>query len=213
MPGGIFCIENWSGNLASKGTVAPLLQFLEASGAARVIHQRVETPRELGHYLSRFAELSSYAVGYLALHGDRGRVYVGSTPIKLATLAAWSRIDGPAPSLDPKTGAPTDWVLDLTGKVLYLGSCASLSVSPARLCQLREESGAIAICGYTRSVDWFDAGAFDVLLLSALAGATDSTPNTVRKALTRLGRRSGDLLETLGFVADPDWRARPTSRP
>ena len=70
-------------------------------------------------------------------------------------------------------GRPEDWVLDLTGKVLYLDSCAALRVTPQRLHNLREATGLRMICGYAKSIDWFDSAGFDVILLSALAQAMD----------------------------------------
>mgnify|MGYP000988901757 CR=1 FL=1 len=203
MSGGVFCIENWSGRIDSSDTVAPLLQFLKLSDAARVVHQRVETPRELGHYLSRFADLASYQVAYLALHGGPGHVWVSSDKVKLSTLAAWSRVDGVAPKFDPRTGEPTSWTLDLTGKVLYLGSCSTLRRQSRHLQDLRALTGATAICGYTRDVDWYEAAGFEVMLLSVLAEAASAKPNTVRKTLQRLWRRSGTLMDTLGFVSEP----------
>jgi len=101
---------------------------------------------------------------------------------------------------------PTEWIVDLTGKVLYLGSCASLGVAPGRLRVLRKESGALAVCGYTRSIDWFESGGLDVMLLSALAAAMNHKPQTGKKAIERRWRRAGDLLDNLGFVCEPDWR-------
>ena len=60
MPGGIFCIENFSADLRNRETVRPILEFLEQREAARVLHRPVETHRELRHYLSRFAGLRDY---------------------------------------------------------------------------------------------------------------------------------------------------------
>src|SRR3954469_25402077 len=135
MATGIFCIENWTGDLRSRATVLPLLQFLAASDGTRFIHQRVSTPRELRHYLGRFAALGEYRVGYLALHGDRGVVRVGRHDLTLEHLAAWSSLDMASATRDEDLDDP-EWTVDLTGKVLYLGSCSSLRVSRERLARL-----------------------------------------------------------------------------
>jgi hypothetical protein len=206
VPGGIFCIENWSGNLASRDTVAPLLRFLVERQAARVIHRQVETQPELRHYLSRFAALESYSVGYIAMHGARGQVRVGAKSIDLETLIEWSDLRDGAPALDLETEEEIEWTLDLTGKVLYLGSCATLHVPPERLKAFRKKSGALAVCGYTRDVEWIESGAFDIMLLSSLAEATEGSPSTVHAAVKRLRKHAGDLLDNLGFVCEPDWR-------
>jgi hypothetical protein len=199
MPGGIFCIENWSADLRSQDSVGPLLDFLDAHRGARVIRQRVSTPTELELYLSRFAELKSYQVAYLALHGQRGKVYVGSTDIELERLVTRS---GGA------NGTGDAGAIDLTGKVLYLGSCGSLSVTRERIRRLRERTGAVAICGYTKHVDWYEAAAVEVMLLSTLAEAMNGSGRpSLAAAIRRLRRRGGTLVEsTLGFVCEPDWR-------
>lgn len=210
MAGGIFCIENWSGDLRSQTSVRPLLDFLERSGAARCIHQRVSTPRELRHYLARLTNYDSYGVGYLALHGERGRVLVGTHEVTLESLVGWATLDKSDIETDSKIDDP-EWVVDLTGKVLYLGSCATLHVSEQRLAALRERTGARAVCGYTKYVEWFASGGFDVMLLSALAEATSSDDSqAVPNAIRRLHRDAGDLLTTLGFRCEPDWQ--PTRR-
>lgn len=98
-------------------------------------------------------------------------------------------------------------MVDLRGKVLYLGSCASLRVSERRIDDLLQQTGAIAVCGYTKYVDWFESGAMDVMLLSALATATSGPRQTVRQALDRLHGRASDLLKTVGFVSRVPGRA------
>jgi hypothetical protein len=73
--------------------------------------------------------------------------------------------------------------------------------------QLREETGATAICGYRRSVDWYEAAGFDIMLLSALADATDGDRQSVAAAIKRLRRRAGNMVDsTLGFVCEPNWQ-------
>ena len=128
MAGGVFCIENWGSDLRNRETVRPLLDYLHGRDVARVVHQRVETERELRHYLSRFAGLADYKVGYLALHGHRGHVWVGSRAVTLDTLSRWGKLDTQEPHLDDDADG---WDLDLSSKALHLGSCASLRPHPA----------------------------------------------------------------------------------
>lgn len=89
--------------------------------------------------------------------------------------------------------------------------CASLQISRSRLAKLRRETGAIAICGYTHSVDWFEAAGVEIILLSALAAATSRERQRVPDAIRRLWQRSGTLMGVLGFVSEPDYRP-PGSR-
>lgn len=197
MAGGIFCIENWSADLRSQDTVGPLLDFLASHGDARVIRQRVSTTGELRLYMRRFSDLKSYQIAYLALHGARGKVCVGNMSLEIEHLVSASGGD--------------DAVIDLTGKILYLGSCASLSVSRERLQRLRERTGAAAICGYTKYAEWHEAAAVEVMLLAALADAVNGSRATVPATIKRLRRRGGTLMDCVGFVCEPDWR--PAVRP
>jgi hypothetical protein len=198
MAGGIFCIENWSSDLRVGGSVRPLLESLDASHSAGVLHQRVETAEELTHYLSRFAGLSSYQVGYLAMHGSRGRVAVGRHRIDLDTLSEWARLDDA-----PRVEEDDEWILDLRGKVLHIGGCGTLRVSQAQLRRFRQQTGALAVTGYTRNVAWHEAAAFEVLLLSELAGAFDSGNPRPRPAISRAAVRAATLSDRLGFVCEP----------
>lgn len=204
MAGGIFCIENWTGDLRSPDSVLPLLNFVRESGAARVIHQRVSTPRELHHYIARFADIGTYRVGYLAMHGAKGgKLYVGRHEVTLESLGKWARLDEMAAAHEGLDDPEPP--VDLSGKVIYLGSCATLNLSPARLEKFRKDTGAQAVCGFRKSVDWFESGALDVMLLSVLAQATDGDGSPAN-AIKKLRRTAADLLDHLGFVCHPDWQ-------
>lgn len=65
------------------------------------------------------------------MHGSRGNVWVGSKPVTLETLVDWSK--SVLPTVQDETAEAGRYVLDLEGKVLYLGSCASLNVSREQL--------------------------------------------------------------------------------
>jgi hypothetical protein len=47
--------------------------------------------------------------------------------------------------------------------VLYLGSCSVQRLAKANQ-QLREQTGAIAVLGYTKAVDWYEAAGFEVMV-------------------------------------------------
>ncbi len=125
-------LENWSTGFRSEDSVADILDFLDRNGAAHTIHQRVSTSRELGHYPSRFAAQKTFRVAYLAMHGDRGKVFVGSTPISLETLT-WSTLDHePAHSSSRDDPAPRRSCASTT-VAIATRLCAAVSKSCARL--------------------------------------------------------------------------------
>jgi hypothetical protein len=153
-----------------------------------------------------------YPLGYFALHGDPGHLYVGAERLTLTRLLRLSHDELPraeelsAEELAVRESQPEhDWV-SLTGKVLYMGSCSTLAVrDPGELDDLRAETGAIAICGYTKDVSWYEAAAFDLVLLSELASALElKRPKpAVERALNRLYATHRDLVRRLGFISSP----------
>jgi len=210
MAGGIFCIENWSGDLRSPETVLPILAFLESHGSARVIHQRVSTTQELAYYLQRFAhDLNSYKVGYLALHGERGSVFVGSEPIDLEKLVEWSsgkESTATARALLPEAASR------LSGSSICAARCC-ISVaaralvfrdgefpsSERRLAQLRFVVTRALLIGMSQPDS---RSCFCRLWRRPLM---ESEKVSVRPSSGCVGVR-GDLLDSLGFICEPDWR-------
>ncbi len=133
-------------------------------------------------------------------------MWVGAREVSLEDLTAWVRLDEHDVPTDDQLDDPDWWSVDLAGKVIYLGSCATLHVSNDRMEEFLDATGAAAVCGYTRNVDWFASGAFDIMLLSALARAMDGAPHTPANAIKALRRNAASVCETLGFACRPDWR-------
>jgi hypothetical protein len=89
------------------------------------------------------------------------------------------------------------------GRVIYMGSCETLVASDDVLKAFCRVTGASAIAGYTKSVDFVEAAAFEVLLLSDLAYATRMKP-----AFDRLVKNFPGLTGRLGFrMATTKWVA------
>ncbi|MGA2015026.1 MAG: hypothetical protein ABSH51_31475 [Solirubrobacteraceae bacterium] len=213
MSTGVFCIENWSNRLTEHASVLPLLEFMAPRGQGlRYIHRQVDSGDQLNAYVDRWSWLESYPLGYFALHGSPGHLYVGNDRLSLRRLLSWSHSEAPrSEELSPEElGArdaqvDRDW-LSLRGKVLYVGSCATLGLrDPAELDELRINTGATDICGYTKDVRWHDAAAFDLILLSELAEALELVyPRPgVQRALRRISVAHAGLVSRLGFVGSP----------
>jgi len=63
-----------------------------------------------------------------------------------------------------------------------------------RLQEFRQRTGAQAILGYAKDVDWAESMAFEILLYNALANFS-----RFGDAMNRLDRIAGTLREHLGF--------------
>ncbi len=166
------------------------------------------------HYLARFEGKRRYDICYLAMHGEEGEVRVGSEALDLWDLTSGRERSGERPtflgaqSMSDGTDQP-ETPFNFRGQFLYLASCSTLA-SGAHAELIRQWTGAIAVCGYSKPVDWYEAAGFDVMLLSAVAEAMamKNTRAGLERRLTKLRKRLGNtfLDETLGFVCVPDWR-------
>ena len=155
---GVFCLEGeWNRNLTSRASVLPTLEHLERLGEIKFIHKDVATREEMRYYFQRLdaRRYNRYLVVYLAMHGDPGCLWVNSRdkqPLDLMELA------------------------DLMGtscseRDVYFGSCQTVSAPPTELAEFKRRTGVRRMCGYTRPVEWVEASAFEILLLSAMVRA------------------------------------------
>jgi hypothetical protein len=182
---GVFCIESWTTDLRSKGTLRPLLELLEREGEIRFIYQRVASAEELASYLDHWSGYSSYELGFLALHGEPGSVAIGSEAVTVEEL------------IDRTTDTDEPLDLNLRGKTVYFGSCSTMS-KRRDMERFRRASGARLVCGYTKDVDWLEAAAFELLLLTRFA----ANANPVR-ALKPLYEHHRGFVKRVGFRSVP----------
>lgn len=178
-PTGIFCLEGeWDPNLTNRNSVEPILELLERLGIARTIHRDVATRPELEYYLRKWGQrrYADYTVLYLASHGQSGQLQLGQGSVTMDELAE---------SLEGKC----------SGRVVYFGCCLMLNQEDDALQEFVRRTGAKAVVGYSRLIDWLDSAAFEVLLLERLARG-DRTDAFFRQ----LHRDHGAFAEKLGLV-------------
>ena len=186
----IFCIEgDWWGSLEDEksSSVTPLFDLVaQMHQRLKYIHRPVATRGELEHYLRVWGQArhAKYPVLYLAFHGSPGVLHVGDRRRSESQI-----------SLDELAGL-------LAGKcknrVVHCGSCSTVRVDRRHLKRFLSVTGASAICGYTESVDWLEASAFEVQLLSEFQGRSMGI-NGARGIGGRLGGLSPALQRRLGF--------------
>jgi hypothetical protein len=184
MPGqrkpGIWLMEgNWSGTVTDVRTVKPVLQALEQAGRARTVPLTLNDTDDLRQALKRWGQKqhARFTIGYIALHGTPGTLYVGREAVDLGELGA---------------GLPKDC---LKGKVLHVGSCSVLDLKPKERREIRAELGVKVLTGFTEEVEWFDALAFELLLFDVLTYYT--RPDF---AQAYIDKNFGQFAKRLGFV-------------
>jgi hypothetical protein len=169
----------WSTRLTAKESVRPLLEYLEAVGEIRFLHERARTPDTAVHLLRTWTQrqYDHYPLGYFGFHGIPGVLLFGRG--RRLTMDELAKVlDGAC-----------------AGRTLYFGSCAFLNVDRRRIETFRHRTRARCIAGYRKDVDWFESAAFDVLLFEAL-----TRYQRIDAAHRWLLRRYPGLVRTLGFA-------------
>ncbi|MBY8859664.1 hypothetical protein K7711_24575 [Nocardia sp. CA2R105] len=177
-PPGVLCLEgDWENSLESRLSIESALRLLERAGRIRLVHRDVGTYAELEHYVDRWlnGELKGYDFAYLGFHGTANTLSVGDGDVSLAEFA--DLVDGRC-----------------AGKILYFASCRVLASSDQTLMAFCKQTGARAVAGYTRDVDWVEAAAFELLMVSDLMGSAN-----MRSAYYRLRKDHPELTKKLGF--------------
>lgn len=154
---GVFVLESdWNRDLRKPATVEPLFQFLDQSYRIPSVHRHVGVITQLVHYLDTWcqARYQNYPILYLGFHGhpgtfecaqENGRV-VRHT---LEELAGW--LQGRC-----------------RGRYIHIAGCHTLNVPKRSLRAFLETTGAAAVSGFTKEIEWAGSGAFDLLLLTHL---------------------------------------------
>ncbi len=176
----IFCIETpWSTDLRRRSTVRPLLELLESQNAVRFIHRDAATVGELEHYLGKWTQqrYADHSLGYFAFHEQEDGLLIGRKRFGLERMQ------------ELLAGA-------LKGRTVYFSSCATLGIDDALIDEFRRTTGARAVCGFSKDVDWMDAAAFDLSLLEAVTRY--SRPSD---AFRHLKRNHDGSVRRLGFRA------------
>ena len=173
---GIACFECWSSDLGATESVSGLLRLLGDVYGVPSVHRDAATWPELSFYLESWLHFRRNApVGYFAFHGTDGGFQLAGDHVTLDDFGEQLR------------GA-------CAGKTLIFTSCSTLADQEQAL-NLRQVTGATAVCGYRWDVDWGESLALEVLLLPKLVRS--NTPGHVFHALEQ---KYPDLTSRLGFA-------------
>jgi hypothetical protein len=186
---GVLVVEGaWTASLPPD-TVLPGLSFLRDATEARcrLVHRPVASPAELHRALADWTEprWDRFPTLYLGFHGEPGLVYLDHTRTCSVDLEWISR--------------------RLAGRcqrrLIHVGACATLAVPRSRLVTFLEHTGAVAVTGYARPIDWDPSLMFELLLLWHLNQANYRSPVSVLRALENLRRSVPGLVQQLAFRA------------
>lgn len=178
-PPGIFLLEGaWSPKLTSTDSTLPLLTYLHDSQViSSVAHRYVDTVEGLIDAATKWGQkqYEHLSLGYFGFHGEPGGVWLGRKWVTLEELA------------QPLAGK-------CSNRVIYFGSCAVLAEREGEGERFLKTTGARAVIGYTKSVEWMESSAFDLLLFDAL-----TRYQRLRPAEIWLRKTYPDITERLGL--------------
>ena len=156
----IFCIEGyWKHDRRKKMSIEKALDFLQENSTLRInkTFLRCSTIEEFKAHLTEFNLMRNDKAGilYLAFHGSPNALHVGKR-IKLKLLdeeglqQLATIIDGSA-----------------RGKIIHFGSCSTLNMPPAKIAEFIDRTGAAAVSGYNKDINFIETTFLDLLFFEA----------------------------------------------
>lgn len=193
---GIFCLEgDWNNDYKRPSTVRPVLELIDQhySDGIRHIYKDVHTREELIYLITdwRKAEFDSHSILYLGFHGDSGLIYLSYRKYRNSAL-----------TLEELGELLAGRCKD---RIVVFASCATLKVPSRRVQDFLRVTGAKAVCGYSKAINWTISAAFEVMLFSRFQSRS-LTPRGVLALKRDFSKETGPLWERLGFRIVPRGR-------
>lgn len=183
------------------------------------VHRDTATKAEFDYYFAEWLKLRPKAyplaylayLAYLASHGETGGISLSYTDSSTDT----GRRDWEEVTLDDlcdRIGGRGK------GRVLYFGSCEVLKEDTQRLQRFCADTGISALVGYTKTVEWLESAACDLLVLSRLLYILSSEGPNLRATDGQSFRPLADYLsakhqgfaDDLGFkIVTATWASTP----
>ncbi len=188
---GIFCVEtaDWydeESHLSMRSVFGLLYDLYQIP----YIHRDVATKAELVHYLERWIYQTgdngnpTYPFLYVGFHGAAGEINLS---------------DGTTISMD-------DMLASLKGKcdrrIIHFASCSTLATSSEEINNFLHVTGASAVSGYSKDVDWKESIPFEFMHLASFNYDVDNhlSPKMVNQIWSRKNPKAYDeFVDTLGF--------------
>ncbi|MDO5576873.1 MAG: hypothetical protein Q4F84_07315 [Fibrobacter sp.] len=162
----------------------------------KYIHHDVTTVCEFEFYLRcwKQSRYRSFPILYLAFHGENEAILIGRKSYTLNQLSA---------------------ILSNScrNSILFLASCSTLDTNTQTVQNFLKTTGALALCGYKKKVNWMMAAAFELLLLSSLQETEFSfrAINTIKRRAVSLERLFKELSFTIFTGSDTLFREKQAS--
>ena len=157
---GVFCIETVWYETEDHTSMRPVLELLR-DGYLRVpfVQRMAITKDEFTAYVMEWLALEAreYPILYLGYHGEKGSIdlggrgYVDENELGFHDVGA-RLVDGGG----------------CRNRIVHFASCATLDVDDEDIEVFLEETGASAVSGYSKTIDWVAAATLDMLYLKEM---------------------------------------------
>lgn len=147
----IACLESlWNTDIEDRWSVRPILEVIANIHDLKLAYLSCNTHEEFAFNLKMLAKRRSYGILYLAFHGAPGEIFLGDdTSLTLENLQ------------ELMGTRFADWIV-------HFGSCSTVDVTPRQLKSFVVETQVKMVLGYTKSVDWIESSALDLLIFQSL---------------------------------------------
>lgn len=185
----LFCIESdWDCTPTREKSILPLLECIKGVYPEfEYIYRTANTEGELIYCLKKFKSIRKYSTDFYTIvfcgHGKTGKLTIGddrnSTELTLRKLAELCE------SIDDQL---------FLGQHVHFDSCSVLKTTDAKLSQFLEATGALAITGFTKKVDFIKSYALEMILFESLI-----TSRKVLSALIQFENKNSELCRINDF--------------
>jgi len=189
MPKGIFCLEdNWWNDPTKPCSVEPVLELLRNWSPYHVpyAHRNVESHGGLFEYLAKWKQkrYSKFPILHLAFHGNAQCLIIGDRRVR-DNVVTFEELE------DALAGA-------CNKRIIHFSGCNVLEVHGKRINSFLKRTGALAVTGFTKYVDWLDSAAFEPLVFGSMQ-ENPFTRSGAKAIAANICTRSGGLAKRLGF--------------
>jgi hypothetical protein len=145
----ILCIEgNWDKGLKNQRSIKKALEYLKEVSKINTNYQTATTETQFFDHIQEASlkRNSNFEIIYIACHGGKGSVqFSHKNEITLEQISS-------------------ECENKLSGKLLHFGCCSTLRVSPKRIFNFIEATGAKGLAGYSKDIDFHESTFLDMLL-------------------------------------------------
>jgi hypothetical protein len=175
----IFCIESdWENTPEKKASILPLLECIKGIYPAfDYIYRTANTKEELIYCLHKFKSLRKIKDDFHAIvfcgHGGTGKINLGNgknfTEITLKELAEICQ------EIDNNL---------FLNHLVHFDSCSTIKTSKKKLQEFKESTGAAAVTGFSKDVEFIDSYALEMILFESLLNE-----KSIKQALKRFQKK------------------------